>query len=104
MATFTITVQALFTADQDSFTNVVKHADFTLTATESGQSIVYPSSADMGNVDVDNFIPFNDLTETDVANWINALLLTDNIKTQAQTALDHMVWESGLTPQPLPWA
>jgi hypothetical protein len=103
-ATFEIIVTGIRTATVGELTNVVKHAEWTLKGTDSGQTFELPQKTVMGAVDPQNFTPLASLTSAAVVAWIEAAderIL--GIKAHIQFVLDKAIAESGTTSEPLPW-
>ena len=104
-ATFTIKVNSIRTATLGEYTDVVKQVDWTLTGEESGQKFDLPQTTALGDPEAANFVPLANLTEAEVAVWIEA---TDTripgIKAHIQFVLDKEVAKSTLASTPMPWA
>lgn len=104
-ATFEIIVTGIRTATVGELANVVKHAEWTMKGTESGQTFELPQKTVMGAVDPQNFTPLVSLTSAAVVAWIEAAdERIPGIQAHIQSVLDKMVIESGTTSEPLPWA
>lgn len=105
-ADFTITVTGIRTTTVGELESVVKHVEWILKGTESGQSFELPQKTMMGEPDAEDFIPLTSLTPEVVVAWIEAADADrmPNIKAHIQFVLDKMVQESALDSAPLPWA
>lgn len=105
-ADFAITVNAIRTVTVGELINVVKHVEWILKGTESGQYFELPQKTLMGEPDAQNFIPLASLTPEAVTAWIEAADAErlPGIKAHIQYVLDKMVVEASMQSAPLPWA
>ena len=104
-AEFQIKITGLQTATVGELTNVIKRVDFTVTGTEEGHSFELPQSVDMNEPDATSFIQLADLTEANVAAFVEgAFLNMPGVKAHIQYVLDKEVAKGRLTAAPLPWA
>ena len=103
-AVFTTTVTGMRTVNEDGMTEVVKFVDFTLTGEEAGQVFSLPGTVEVPTPTPGAFVPYPDLTETEVAGWVNEQPSIPPMQAHIQYVLDGMVAEAAATPQPLPWA
>jgi len=104
-AAFTIKVDTLRTTTVNGLVDTVKQVNWTMVGEEAGQKFELPQTSDMPDPGSEEFIPFADLTEAIVANWIET---TDTrlpgIKAHIQYVLDQQVATAALNPTPAPWA
>jgi hypothetical protein len=71
MITYTNNVNSLIAIpDQDSFTNVVKFISCTVTGTDGISSASMDCYITLSDVDADNFIEYQNITEETVNTWI----------------------------------
>lgn len=105
-ADFAITINGIRTATVGELTNVVKHVEWVLKGTESGQSFELPQKTMMGEPDAQNFIPLASLTPEAVTAWIEAAEAErmPGVKAHIQYVLDKIVAEASMQSAPLPWA
>lgn len=103
-ATFTTRVLAMRTASEDGLTQVVKEVDFLIEGEDTGQTFGFQNTMVAGPIDQQNFVPFADLTEQHVIDWIEAEPRLVEVKAHIQLVLDKMVASAALTPETLPWA
>jgi hypothetical protein len=103
-ATFTTTINAMSTVNEDGLQEVVKFVSFTLTGTEAGQSFSLPNTVEVPQPTPDAFTPYPDLTQEQVAGWVDTQPSIQPMQAQIQFVLDKMVAEAATSPQPLPWA
>ena len=105
-ATFTTKINAIRTGTVGELTNVIKRVDFTLSGTQDGQTFELPRSVEIGDPDPANFIPLTDVSEANVASWVEAnheFMITDT-RNHIQMVLNDMVAKAGYTDTPMPWA
>jgi hypothetical protein len=103
-ATFITTINAMSTVNEDELQEVVKFVSFTLTGTEAGQSFSLPNTIEVPQPMPDAFTPYPDLTQDQVAGWVDTQPSIQPMQAQIQFVLDKMVAEAAATPQQLPWA
>lgn len=104
-ATFIIKVNAIRTTSVGDLTDVVKQVEWTMVGTEAGKTFELPQTTTLQDPDGQPFIPLANLTETQIASWIEA---TDTrlpgIKAHIQLVLDREIAKDQLQSKPLPWA
>jgi hypothetical protein len=104
-ATFTTKINGIRTTTVGDRANVVKQVDWTLIGEESGQKFELPQSTTLADPDGQPFIELANLTETEVAAWVEATEPNLNgIKAHIQFVLDKEVAKSTLTSTTMPWA
>jgi len=104
-ATFTIKINAIRTATVGDRANVVKQVDWTLTGEASGQSFALPQSTTLADPDGQSFIELANLTEAEVAAWVEATDTNiDGVKAHIQFVLDKEVARAALADTAMPWA
>lgn len=104
-ATFTITVNKVYTATEGSLANVVKKADWTLRGEQEGKTFELPQTTDMNAADPNDFVAFENLSELNVATWIEgACENMDSIKAHIQFVLDKECAKAALASPNMPWA
>lgn len=106
MTEFTITITGIRTTTVAELESVVKHVEWTMKGTDSGQSFELPQKTMMGEPDAEDFTPLTALTPEVVVAWIEAADAEriPGIKSHIQFVLDKMVQEAALDSAPLPWA
>lgn len=106
MTEFTITITGIRTTTVAELESVVKHVEWTLKGTDSGQSFELPQKTTMSEPNSEDFIPLTSLTPEVVVAWIEAAEADRmfSIKAHIKSVLDKMVQEAALDSAPLPWA
>lgn len=109
MATFTTTVTAVRTVTMDGLPDVVIIVDWNRTGVEAGQTFQLSGTSTVGPINPSDFTPFDQLTEEQVAGWVNAKEDTPegqfpSMDAHIQYVLNKMIVDSQGTPTPLPWA
>jgi hypothetical protein len=103
-ATFTIRIDALRTTTVNGLADTVKEVAWTMVGVDSGQTFELPQVTDMPDPGSEEFIPFADLTEAIVVNWIETTeTRLPSIKAHIQYVLDKQVTTAALNPTPAPW-
>lgn len=88
---------------EDGFSNVVKTIHWTLTATEGDYTASSYGSVAAGSVDPEDFTPYAELTQAQVAGWLESLL--DGEQLRASLAEQIAAQKNPpITTPPLPWA
>ena len=104
-ATFTIKVNKVYTATEGGLTNVVKKAEWTLIGEQDNQRFELPQTTDMHDADPQDFVAFDNLTEANVAAWIEgACDNMEGIKAHIQFVLDKECAKAALASPAMPWA
>lgn len=103
-ATFSYKIDGVRTGTIGNLTDVIKQVNFTLIGTEEGVSFSLPGQVKLDDPNPTNFIQFNNLTEQQVADWIDVKDEVFPMKNHIQFVLDKKVLESKLTEKPMPWA
>ena len=105
-ATFEIKVDAIRTIDQGDLQRAVRLVDFTVTGTLANHSFSLPQSIDLGPIeDPETFIPFDQLTEAKVIEWIvEKFAGLDAVKAHIEQVLSKEAAKSTMATQALPWA
>lgn len=106
MTTFTWIVKQLLTQTIDGEQNYVVIANYEVTGVDGEYSSSISDSASFSTANVDNFIPYQDLTNDIVIGWIQALLGVDgvaNYESSIQGQIDSQI-NPPVTPEvtPLP--
>lgn len=104
-ASFKIRIESVRTSTVGALANVVRKVEFTLIGTEAGQVFELPGFADIGEPDQDGFVPFGNLTEEQVASFVESSFAgIDAMKLHVQSVLDREIAKATLENTPLPWA
>lgn len=104
-ATFTITVNKVYTATEDNLANVVKKAEWTLHGEQEGKTFELPQTTDLSAADPEQFVAFDNLSEANVIAWIeSACQSMDSIKAHIQFVLDKECAKAALESPAMPWA
>jgi hypothetical protein len=106
MTTFTWIVKQLLTQTIDGEQNYVVIANYEVTGVDGEYTSSISDSARFSTANVDNFIPYQDLTNEIVIGWIQALLGVDgvaNYESSIQGQIDSQI-NPPVTPEvtPLP--
>lgn len=107
MTIFSWKIDSLSTLSSvDDHINVVVNAKYTLIGTQ-GTIIASMNGSSQFNHDRDNFIPFNDLNENQVIEWVKITLGNSGIQSMeayVQGQIDYII-NPPISPiqQPLPW-
>lgn len=102
---FKIVINNIRTHDVQNFEKVVKQIDFTISGTKQSETFSLPQSLVLTDKQIENFIPFEDLTQAWAVDLIEKTF--DNmqqVKSQIEYVLDTMVLKKNLVQQSLPWA
>jgi hypothetical protein len=106
MTTFTWIVKQLLTQTIDGEQNYVVIANYEVTGVDGEYTSSISDSARFSTANVDNFIPYQDLTNDIVIGWIQSLLGVDgvaNYESSIQGQIDSQI-NPPVTPEvtPLP--
>lgn len=107
MTTFTWIVKQLLTQTIDGEQNYVVIANYDVVGVDGEYSSSISDSAKFSTDNVDNFTPYNELTNDIVVGWIKSVLGPDtvaNYEESIQGQIDSQI-NPPVTPQntPLPW-
>ena len=107
MTTFTWIVKQLLTQTIDGEQNYVVVANYEVTGVDGEYSSSISDSARFSTANVDNFIPYDQLTNDIVVGWIKSVLGPDtvaNYEESIQGQINNQI-NPPVTPQntPLPW-
>ncbi len=112
MKNYTWTVGSLYTLDTESETNYVVNAVYEVVGTEELDGVTYTSSikdtVTFKVVSGDNFVPYEDLTNNIVVEWIKSEIGDLGVE-GSEKAVGGMI-DSQVTPptvptiNPLPWS
>ena len=104
-ATFKIRIESVRTGTVGDLTNVIRKVEFTLIGTEAGHEFQLPGFADLGEPDPTGFVPFSNLTEAQVGNFVESSFAgIGPMKAHVQSVLDKEIAKATLENTPLPWA
>jgi hypothetical protein len=104
-AEFTIKITGLRTQTVEAVQGVVKQVDWTLSGSEADQVFELPQTTTVPDPDTANFIPLEQLTESEVVAWIETHeTRMSGIKSHIQLVLDRQVAQAALESTPMPWA
>lgn len=105
-ATFELKVDAIRTVNQGDLQHAVRIVDFTVTGSLGDQTFSLPQSIDLGPVEnPETFVPFDQLTETKVIEWIIEKFTNfDAVKAHIEQVLNKEAAKATTLTQPLPWA
>lgn len=104
MTTFTWIVKQLLTETVAGEQNYVVIANYEVTGVDGEYSSSISDSARFSTANVDNFIPYQDLTNDIVIGWIQSLLGVDgvaNYESSIQGQIDSQI-NPPVTPQDTP--
>lgn len=91
--------------NENSLTNVVREVDFILTGTDRGCSFQLPVTLKLDAPDSNNFIPFENLSKTEVENWIwSKDEELQSYKAHIAIVVGRETAKLGLEEKPMPWA
>lgn len=105
-ATFDIKVDAIRTIDQGDLQRAVRIVEFTVIGKLANHTFSLPQSIDLGPIeDPETFVPFDQLTEAKVIEWI-VEKFTDlpAVKAHIEQVLSKEAAKSTMATQALPWA
>lgn len=107
MTTFNWTVKQLYTQTIDGEQNYVVIANYDVVGVDGEYSSSISDSAKFSTDNVDNFTPYDQLTNDIVVGWIKSVLGPDtvaNYEESIQGQIDSQI-NPPVTPQdtPLPW-
>lgn len=107
MTTFTWIVKQLLTQTIDGEQDYVVIANYEVTGVDGEYTSSISDSARFSTANVDNFIPYDQLTNDIVVGWIKSVLGPDtvaNYEESIQGQIDSQI-NPPVTPQvtPLPW-
>lgn len=104
-ATFQIKINGVRTHDLGNLTKVIKQIDFTVEGMQDNQTFALPQTVTVPDADAQNFVPFEQLTEANVVQWVETHFENlDSVKAHIQFVLDKESQKAQLAQQPLPWA
>jgi hypothetical protein len=104
-AEFTIKITGLRTQTVDNVQGVVKQVNWTLSGSEADQVFELPQTTTVPDPDTANFIPLDQLTESEVVAWIESHdIQLPGSKHHIQLILDRQVAQAALESTPMPWA
>jgi hypothetical protein len=104
-AEFTIKITGLRTQTVGGLANVVKQVDWTLTGAQATQVFQLPQTTAVPDPDAADFVPLEQLTETQVIAWIETHdMRLPGIKSHIQLVLDGQAAQAALQPAAMPWA
>lgn len=104
-ATFEIKVTGVRTHDLGELTKVIKQIEFVVKGTEGAVSFELPQTLVVPDADAASFVPFAQLTEATVVEWINTHFENmDSVKAHIQYVLDKETAKAALAQEALPWA
>lgn len=102
--TYTTQINAVRTNTQGGLANAVKEVDWTMIGTDQSQSFSVPNTSVLNDADPTSFTPFEDMTEAQVIEWINASNTDiEAVKTHIANVLSRMIATATLSAQTLPW-
>lgn len=109
MADYTTTITGMRVATIEGLPDTVIIADWNRIGTQDGQTFQLPGTTLLSPPNPDNFTPFDQLTETQVAGWVNAKEDTPTgqfpaIQDHIQYVLNQMILNAQGQAAPLPWA
>jgi len=104
MIVYSIKIDGVKTATVGSLTNVVKQVNYTVTGTRSGQSFSLPTKVVLADPEPQNFVSFQNLTESQVVAWVENLPETTSVKAHIQLVVNRMVQEASYQESNVPWA
>ena len=104
MTIFTYKVDSIRTGTVGKMTDVVKYVEWTLTGTLETQSFSLPQKIELSDPESLSFIPFAELTEEDVIEWIENTANLEPIKSHIQYVLDQEILKESFTSSQMPWA
>ena len=105
MTTFTIKINAIRTTTIGDKTDVVKQVDWTITGTQGNQSFELPQTTALPDPDMQQYVPLNQLTETQVVAWVESHDANmESTKAHIQYVLDRDAASANLVGTPMPWA
>lgn len=104
-ATFTTRVSGLRTATVAGLPDVIRQVDFIIVGTQDAQTFELPATTDLHEPDPGNFKQLADVTEADVAGWVDgAFVHLEGVRAHIQMVLDGMCARAVCEEKPLPWA
>lgn len=99
-ATFQFQIRRVYTADENSLTDVIKKVDYEITGTQDGQSFSLPQTKTLGPADPATFVAYGSLTQELMESWVNDDTAP---KAHIQWVLDEMCAKAALTAKTPPW-
>lgn len=103
-ATYAYTIHSLKTATVENVANAVTLVRYTITATDSGETLTHDAEQQLPAPNPEDYIPFAELTEADVTGWLDGMANIMALKSMMQTRLNAMIEEAAWTTQIPPWA
>lgn len=103
-ASFTYTIDAIRTATVGDMSDVVKYIEFTVKGEQDNKSFELPQKMELSDPQAQSFIPFADLTQEEVVNWIeNSFENLNAVKSHIQLVIDQELQKASFTVNRLPW-
>jgi hypothetical protein len=104
MIVYSIKIDGVKTATVGSLTNVVKQVNYTVTGVDGTQSFSLPTKVVLADPEPQNFVSFQNLTESQVVAWVENLPETTSVKAHIQLVVNRMVQEASYQESNIPWA
>ena len=102
--TFQIKINAIRTTNIGELKNVIKRIEFNVKGTNSGQSFELPQSLDLSDPQTESFVPFSELVEADVIEWVNNNFTNMSaVEAHINFVLEKEVAKIALVETALPW-
>lgn len=102
--TYTTTITGARVASQDDLENVIKEVDATIKGVDGTCSFELPTTVKFGPADPEEFTDFEELTEEQLVEWVEAQESIEPIKAHIAYVLEKEVAKAALEQKPLPWA
>lgn len=90
--------------NEGALSDVVKEVEVTVTGTDGAAKFELPVTVKLAETDPNSFTPFADLTEAQIASWVDALPALDSTKAHIAYVVDKELEKLAMESKPLPWA
>lgn len=111
--TYTWNITSLEKADINSTSNVVLQTYWELTGeAENGTTVIFDGATPLNyNPNVENFLPFEELTESVVIEWVKSQLIKDDAMEDLEIEIEQMIIQKqqeknkeNVSRENLPWS
>jgi hypothetical protein len=104
MLEYSYKVTAARVAPQGELPNVIREVDVIVRGVDGAASFELPTSVKLGEADEDNFTPFEDLTEAQIASWLQENPNLDGVRSHIALIVGRELAKLEMEQKPLPWA
>lgn len=104
MLEYSYKVTAARVTSQGDLANVIREVDVIVRGVDGAASFELPTSAKFDEADVENFVPFDELTEEQIATWLESNEGLDPIRSHIALVVGRELARLAMEQKPLPWA